>query len=151
MQYAEPTLYGGAYDAGMSTGYSFGMILFWLFVLFVSYLPLALVFKKAGREWWKAIIPIYNLVVLLQIVKKPVWWLLLMFVPIVNFVILIVVYNELSKAFGHGVGFTLGLIFFSFLFMLILGLDSSKYLYGDEKAKVDDKPKTPEPLNQPAQ
>lgn len=151
MDYYETTPYYGGYESTVSGGYSFGMILFWLFIMFISYLPLILVFKKAGQEWWKAIIPIYNFIVLLRLVRKPAWWILLLFVPFVNFVVLIIIYNELSKAFGHGVGFTLGLIFFSFLFMLILGLDSSKYLYGDEKAKVDDKPKTPEPLNQPAQ
>ncbi len=33
------------------------------------------VFEKAGKPGWAAIIPIYNLIVLLDIVGKPIWWL----------------------------------------------------------------------------
>ena len=69
------------------------------------------IFTMAGEEGWKAIIPIFKIVVLLKIVGRPWWWLLLMLVPIVNFVVAIVVMNDLSKSLGHGVGFTLGLIF----------------------------------------
>jgi hypothetical protein len=85
------------------------------------------IFTKAGEEGWKSIIPIYNIVVLLKIVGRPWWWLLLMLIPLVNFVVAIVVMNDLSKSFGHGVGFTLGLIFLSFIFYLILAFGSSQY------------------------
>ena len=44
-----------------------------------------------------------------------------------NFVIFIIVMNDLSKSFGHGVGFTIGLIFLSWIFMSILGFGSSRY------------------------
>ena len=46
---------------------------------------------------------------------------------VISFVISVVVYARLSKVFGHGVGFTLGLVFLSGIFMLILGFGSSKY------------------------
>ncbi|MHB8645345.1 MAG: DUF5684 domain-containing protein [Thermomicrobiales bacterium] len=82
---------------------------------------------KAGEPGWAAIIPIYNLIVLLRIVGRPVWWFLLLLIPGVNLIILIIVYNDLSKSFGHGVGFTLGLIFLSVIFVLILGYGSSTY------------------------
>jgi uncharacterized membrane protein YhaH (DUF805 family) len=84
-------------------------------------------FSKAGQPGWAAIIPIYNVIVLLRIVGRPWWWLLLMFIPIVSLIILIIVYNDLSKAFGHGVGFTLGLIFLPFIFLPILGFGGSQY------------------------
>ena len=48
--------------------------------------------------------------------------------PLVNLIILIIVYNDLSKSFGHGVGFTLGLIFLSLIFYYILAFGSSRYL-----------------------
>lgn len=86
------------------------------------------VYTKAGQPGWAVLIPFYNFYILLKIVGKPGWWLLLLFVPIVNFVIGIYVLHLLSKSFGHGIGFTLGLIFLSFIFYPILGYGSSKYI-----------------------
>ncbi len=85
------------------------------------------VFSKAGRPSWAAIIPIYNAIVLLDVVGKPIWWFILYFVPIVNFVIAIVVMFELAKCFGRGVGTTIGLIVLPFIFWPILGFGSAEY------------------------
>jgi hypothetical protein len=87
-----------------------------------------MIFSKARKPGWAAIIPIYNIIVLLEIVGKPWWWLLLMLIPIVNIVILIMVYHRLSLSFGHEVGFTLGIIFLPIIFLPILAFGSSKYL-----------------------
>ena len=84
-------------------------------------------FEKAGKPGWAAIIPIYNIIVLLEIVNKPVWWIILLLIPIVNFVILIIVYHRLSLSFGKGVGFTIGLILLSFIFVPILGFGDATY------------------------
>jgi len=65
---------------------------------------------------------------MLEIIGKPWWWLLLMLIPVVNLVFSIWAVNLLSKSYGHGVGFTLGLIFLSFIFIPILGLGESKYI-----------------------
>ena len=86
------------------------------------------VFTKAGEAGWKAIIPIYNIIILLKIVGRPWWWLLLLCIPLVNLIVLVIVSNDLSKSFGHGMGFTLGLIFLSFIFYLILAFGSSQYV-----------------------
>jgi len=91
-------------------------------------IALWIVFTKAGKPGWACIIPIYNIIVLLEIVGKPWWWLLLMLIPIVNFVILIIVYHNLSLSFGKGAGFTVGLILLSFLFLPILAFGDAKYL-----------------------
>ena len=85
------------------------------------------IFTKAGKPGWACIIPIYNIIVLLEIVGKPWWWLLLMLIPFVNMVFAIWMLNLLSKSFGHDVGFTLGLLFLGFIFFPILGLGESKY------------------------
>jgi hypothetical protein len=42
-------------------------------------------------------------------------------------IIYIIQLNNLSKAFGHGVGFTIGLIFLEPIFTMILGFGSSEY------------------------
>jgi hypothetical protein len=86
------------------------------------------IYTKAQKPGWACLIPIYNIIVLLKIVGKPWWWLLLMLIPFVNIVFAIWMVNLLSKSFGHGTGFTLGLIFLSIIFIPILGLGSSKYI-----------------------
>jgi len=50
-----------------------------------------------------------------------------MFIPFVNVIVWYIILNELSKSFGKGVGFTLGLIFLPFIFYPILGFDNSQY------------------------
>lgn len=97
-------------------------------VIFAFYLYCSWkLFVKAGQPGWAAIIPIYNVYVMLKIVGKPGWWLLLFLIPFVNFVIAIIVMHNLSLRFGRGVGTTLGLIFLGFIFVPILALGSAKY------------------------
>lgn len=86
------------------------------------------VYEKAGQPGWAALIPIYNMFVLLEIVKKPKYWFYLMFIPYAGFIWMIWTYNLLSKRFGYGVGFTLGLIFLPFIFFPILGFGESRYI-----------------------
>ena len=104
-------------------------ILWLLYVAFiVVYLVAAwIVYTKAGEEGWKALIPIYNIWVLLKIVGRPGWWLLLFLIPFVNFVIWIIVSIDLAKSFGKGTGFALGLIFFAPIFYMILAFGDATY------------------------
>jgi len=85
------------------------------------------IFAKAGQPGWAAIIPIYNTVVLLQIVGRPIWWIVLLFIPLINLVIWIILALDLAKAFGQGAGFGVGLILLPFIFYLILGFGSATY------------------------
>ncbi|MCU4174465.1 DUF5684 domain-containing protein [Carboxylicivirga sp. N1Y90] len=85
------------------------------------------IFEKAGKPGWACLIPIYNTLVLLEIVGKPWYWLLLMMIPGVGAIFAIWSINLLSKSFGYGTGFTLGLIFLSPIFYPILGLGDAKY------------------------
>jgi len=111
--------------AASGTSSLFGLIIGVLMII-----ALWKIFTKAGQEGWKSIIPIYNTIVLLQIVGRPWWWILLLLIPFVNLIVLIIVMNDLSKAFGHGLGFTLGLLFLSPIFYLILGFGGSRYVLG---------------------
>ena len=86
------------------------------------------VFTKAGQPGWAAIVPIYNFVVLLKIVGRPLWWVVLMLIPLVNIVIGIIVYLELAKSFGKGAGFGIGLLLLGVIFFPILGFGSARYL-----------------------
>jgi hypothetical protein len=86
------------------------------------------VFSKAGKPGWAAIVPIYNIVALLKIAGKPVWWLILFLIPIVNVVVLFIAYISLAKNFGKGAGFGVGLVLLSFIFFPILGFGNAQYL-----------------------
>ncbi len=86
-----------------------------------------LTFQKAGQRGWTAIIPILNIFVLLKVVKRPLWWVILMLIPCVNIIVWIIIAIDLAKAFGHGTGFTIGLILLAPIFLLILGFGSSTY------------------------
>jgi hypothetical protein len=85
-------------------------------------------FGKAGKPGWASIIPIYNTIVLLEIVGRPLWWIVLLLIPFVNIVILIIVLNDLSKSFGKGVGFTVGLILLSIVFFPLLAFGDAQYI-----------------------
>lgn len=84
-------------------------------------------FEKAGQPGWAAIVPIYNLYIMTKIAGKPGWWVVMFIIPIVNYIFLIWTYNLISKSFGKGVGFTLGLIFLGPIFWGILGFGSATY------------------------
>jgi ABC-type sulfate transport system permease subunit len=104
------------------------MIVFFVLIAFIIASTWK-VFRKAGQPGWASIIPVYNVVVMLHIVKKPIWWVVLMFVPFVNIVVGIMVIHNLSKAFGKGVGFTIGMIFLPFIFLPILGFGKATYQF----------------------
>ncbi len=96
-----------------------------IFVLLVA--AMWRIFTKAGEAGWKSLIPIWNLIVLLRIAGRPAWWLLLFLVPLVNIVVAIIMYVDLAKAFGKGIGFALGMIFLSVIFLPILAFGDAQY------------------------
>jgi len=101
--------------------------LVWLAIAAFYLYVLWRIFEKAGKPGWAAIIPIYNLIVLLEIVGRPIWWLVLFIIPVVGFVIGIIVSIDLSKSFGHGTLYGLGLALFGFIFGPILAFGSDTY------------------------
>ena len=89
-------------------------------------------FTKAGKPGWASIVPIYNLVVLFQIVGMNPWLILLSLIPLVGsvamFILSIMLAIKLAKAFGKGTGFAVGLIFLGPIFYLILGFGDAQYV-----------------------
>jgi hypothetical protein len=102
------------------------VLLYLAFVVFI-FASFWKVFVKAGHPGWASLVPLYNVYILLKIAGKPGWWLLLFFIPVVNFVISIIVSIEVAKAFGKGGGFGVGLALLSFIFYPILGFSDAKY------------------------
>jgi hypothetical protein len=85
------------------------------------------VFEKAGQPGWASIIPIYNCYILLKIASKPGWWLILMFIPLVNLVIAFITYLGIAENFGKSTGFAVGLFFLPFIFFPILAFGDAQY------------------------
>ncbi|NDO18994.1 hypothetical protein FMM68_04920 [Lachnospiraceae bacterium MD329] len=112
------------------------------------------IFKKAGEKGWKSLIPLYNSYIMYKISwKTSMFWIMLILdivyavlacinvyaqngilsflsfaIYIAVFVIAIISMHKLSKAFGHGAGFTVGLVLLSPIFILILAFGSSQYV-----------------------
>jgi hypothetical protein len=95
------------------------------------------VYEKAGKPGWAAIVPIYNIIVLLEIVKKPVWWIVLLIIPIVNIIVALIIYMQLAKSFGKSSGFGLGLVFLGFIFFPILAFGDAQYESASNDSLLD--------------
>jgi hypothetical protein len=108
--------------------FSGGMIATCTVIGIIEIIGMWKIFTKAGKPGWAAIIPIYNYIVMLQIVGKPIWWIFLIIFPCTSIIFAIWTLNLLSKSFGQGVGFTLGLIFLGFIFYPLLGFGDYVYL-----------------------
>ena len=119
------SLLNGEGIAGGLFGGFFGII--WLVVLVLVIAGIWKTFMKAGQPGWAAIIPFYNIIVLLQIAGKPVWWIILCLIPVVNVIAIVMVSIAVAERFGKGAGFGLGLTFLGFIFYPILGFGDAQY------------------------
>jgi len=142
----------------MPTEFIGGMVIFFLIFLTATLLSWIMIvmaqcfmYKKANKAWWAVLVPIYNYIVLLQIVKRPWWWIFLSLLPVVfgfgNFLSIpeiiwstftffagvvgvtfsVLVVHRLAKSFGKGKWFTAGLVFLPFIFYPILAWGELKY------------------------
>lgn len=109
-----------------------GLAIIFIVLIYLGILALLIVsnwkiYTKAGKPGWACIIPIYNVIILLEIIGKPWWWLFLMMIPLANIVFAIWAVNLLSKSFGKTEGFTVGLLLLPIIFYPILGLGDATY------------------------
>lgn len=109
-----------------SSGSPLGMIISLAIIVFLI-VTMWRVFSKAGQPGWAIFIPIYNAYVLCKVAAKPGWWVILMFIPIVNIVIGILVSLGVAQQFGKGAGFGIGLAFLGFIFYPILAFGDATY------------------------
>ena len=95
------------------------------------------IFVKARQPGWMAIVPIFNVLVLLEIVGRPWWWILVLggvFVPYlacpmapVAMVLCVIVCRDLAVSFGKGWGYALGLLCLGFVFFPLLAFGDATY------------------------
>ena len=74
--------------------------IFFLVVQIIHGLGTWKLYEKAGRKSWEAFIPVYNSIVLMKIINRPTWWTALLFIPIINLIMFIVVWVETLRSFG---------------------------------------------------
>jgi hypothetical protein len=97
-------------------------------IVLLMIISMWIVVKKAGRPGVSQIVPIWNIIELVRIAGKPLWWvILILLVPVANIIMLIMTYHAISKAFGKDAGFTVGLVLLPFIFWPILAFGKATY------------------------
>lgn len=86
------------------------------------------IFQKGGHAGWKALIPLYNGMVLFKIIYGSMGKYFLTWIPFFGIVYTIISLFRLAKVYGKGVGFGFGLLFLPNIFTLILGFGNSTYI-----------------------
>lgn len=114
-----------------SNGY-FKLIFCLIVIVFIySIIITALLFKKAGKPWFATLIPIYRYAIYLKLYNFSPWLILLLFIPIIGwlalFAISIIGKFELSKNFGHGFAFGLGLLLLPIIFKTYIVLSDDRF------------------------
>ena len=85
------------------------------------------VFEKAGEPGWAALIPIYNVIVLVKIAGREMWWVLLFLLPCANFVAAVMISLDIARKFGKDPLYGIGLAFLPFIFYPMLGFGDAQY------------------------
>lgn len=125
-------------DVATASAMSSIMIVYMLFAIAIAVVQIIAmwkIFTKAGEAGWKSIVPVYNLITLYKIIGLSPWLLfvyLASFIPFVGSIAILVlnIFQNiyLSKSFGKSGGFTVGLIFLTPIFYMILGFGKDEYV-----------------------
>ena len=75
-------------------------VVFILIIQVIHFLGTWKLYKAAGEAPWKAIVPIYNAIILFKIINRPRWWVLLLFLPVINLMMFMVLWIDTVKYFG---------------------------------------------------
>jgi hypothetical protein len=122
-----------ALDPGAAAALAGFMVVMWLIgaiLAVISIISLWKLFVKAGKPGWAALVPIYNIVVMLEIVGRPVWWVFLYFVPVVSLVASVIVTLDFAKSYGKDLVFGILMILFPVPMYPILAFSKSTQYVG---------------------
>ncbi len=84
-------------------------------------------FTKAGEPGWAVLVPIYNIITLLRVAGKPLWWLVLLLLPVANVFAADYISAGVAARFGKGTGFAIGMVLMPFLFYPLLAFGDARY------------------------
>ena len=76
-------------------------LLFFLILQVIHFAGTWKLYSKAGRKAWEALVPVYNAVVLMKIINRPWWWVILLFIPVINVIMLPIIWVETIRSFGR--------------------------------------------------
>jgi hypothetical protein len=112
-------------------GAAIGMMIVQLIVMVAVYLfwgfCMSKVFTKAGKPGIAGFVPIWNMLVMLEIAGKPAWWIILFFIPCVGIIMSFIVHIALAEKFGQSAGFGIGLTLLPIIFLPMLAFGSAQY------------------------
>lgn len=119
-----------ATNGGLVAGY----VIVWLVITVIVLAGFWKVLEKGGESGaWSLLLltgclyPIAFLPIC-KITGRPAWWVILLYIPIVNIVVLAILSIDLAKSFGKGTGYGIGLWLLSFIFYPMLGFGDARYL-----------------------
>ena len=108
-------------------------LIFFLFYNIIIFGGTQKLFMLAGISSWKSIIPIYNIIKLLEIINRPKWWIILVFIPVINLIMIPVIWVELVKRFNHNSKLDRILVIITLgLFLYYISYSSKKTKYIDD-------------------
>ncbi len=114
-------------------------LIFFMVIQVIHCLGTWKLYVKAGRQAWEAAVPIYNAVILTKIINRPWWWTILLFIPVINVIMLPVIWVETIRSFGKNSTTD------TFLVILTLGFYTYYINYTQDVTYIEDrdlKPRT---------
>jgi uncharacterized protein DUF5684 len=118
---------GGGVIAALLGG-AFSLVFLLVFAIVV--VGMWKVFEKAGEPGWAALVPVYNIWVLVKISGKETWWFVLFLIPCANFVAAVMICMAVARKFGKDPAYGIGLAFLPFVFFPMLGFSPAQYNRG---------------------
>src|ERR1700761_4788302 len=116
---------GGGIMAALFGGVFFIIIMAVVLLMVIGWWK---IFTKAGKPGWAAIVPIYNIIILTEIVGRPTWWVFIYYLGCTTIIGHIILSLDLARSFGKDVGFGVGLIILPWIFYPMLGFGSAQYI-----------------------
>lgn len=106
------------------------LLIIFLIVQVIHFLGTWKLYIKAGRKPLEAAIPIYNAVVLMKIINRPTWWVILLFIPVINLIMFPVIWVETLRSFGKNstLDTILGVVTFGFYIYVVNYVEDVKYI-----------------------
>lgn len=108
-------------------------------MLIAYHIGLWKLFQKAGRRGWEALIPVYSYYIMLKLTGKPVWWMVMYFIPVINIIAGITLLIEFSKSYGKfSFGSHVASMLFPFIALPVWGFDRQTTYVGlsDESSRL---------------
>ena len=106
------------------------ILLLYVAMILVMFAGLWKIFEKANKPGWASLIPFYNMVIWFEIIGKPLWQIILVFIPFANIYVAVTMCIGMCRSYGKsGIGNYLAAIFFCFIYIPYLGFtEDIKYV-----------------------